>query len=542
MSATSTTYDVRVKYMVDRSGATSGLNDIGRAAANTGNSLSGLTDKLKQVGMALTAYIGFRAGYEHLINYNAELQNTQASLRTIIQLNSSGMGFTEAGSKATALMSQFQMDVKEVPGTVQDLGEFAAGISQAVLQAGGTVNDLREITKNSFTASKAMFPGMGAEMAQLEVTETLMGNLTKRNRFGRGVMRAAGYEEAQVNAMDPLERLKAYMKALSAPAIKDAQKGYLTSWAGVTSTFENTIKTSLGKVGLPLFQAISKEILSWNDWINANGDKIADFGRSFTDGLMVGFRTIKTIMGFVVEHKDLLMTLAKAWLAGKAVSMMANGVMGAAGAFQNLASSAGGGLLGLTKAAGGAAAALGLIAGAAVAIADWVDKKHEEQIDAEVKKAGFRNLFDETNNGHRSKAFFYEESKRMGLLNETGTAFKPETNPLMQQTGKFKVLGFNLVQAPLEAIMNQMLQQGMEASRIAKSGWATRDQAFIKANLGLEAPGDMAKALKPQVNIGKIVMNVESNDPDNFAIGMEGYFRAWTSNPTSNPKSVREGR
>lgn len=589
MSATTTTYDVRVRYMVDKTNTTSGLRDIGAAAESTASSVGGLGDKLKQLGAALTAYVGFRAGFDHLIKYNAELQNTTASLRTIIQLNSKGMSFGQAGAAANTLMAQFQTDVKEVPGTVQDLGEFASGISQAVLQAGGTVDDLRSITKDAFTAAKAMFPNMGSDMAALEVTETLMGNLTKRNRFGRGVMQAQGLESEQVNAMDPLERLNAFKKALHDPAIKDAQKGYLSSWAGVTSTFENTLKTTLGKVGLPLFQAISKEVLKWNDWVDNNATTISNFADTFKNALMTGFEYAKKIFGFISEHKDLLIALAKAAfvknVVGGAVGMMSGAAAGVGGFLQN-------GFSGLTTNANTAALALGAFAAAlsftASMALDNQEKRMSTDIDVDAlmreytgakagKTVGFYKHLEEMHAiGKDGKVDFdalrqsgwagsnlanHMESDGINGANALVGAGRdklqarhladfrasPDFQTAMNLTGHGRGAGHGQF-GPMAGMFKQTINDVIGDLRRLRQPVDDLSKSLPmigKWFLGGAFADDfnkLGKAYKPQVNIGKIVMNVESNDPDNFAIGMEGYFRAWTSNPTSSPNSVREGR
>lgn len=598
MSATSTTYDVRVKYMVDDTRAKTGMRSVAREADKAGKSVDGLGQKLKTLMTGAVAYLGFRAAYKALVGYNAELENTQAQLRTVFQLNTKGT-FADSSKTATLLMRQFKVDARQSAGTMQDMANFASNIANSVLQAGGGSAELREITKGSIVASKAMFPDMHADMAALDVQQAMNGTLTSRDKFAKALLSSQGMTQEQFNSMAAADRMKAWMKALQDPAIKDAAKAYENSWAGTTSTLKENFQSIMGQVGLPLFKALSKEVQNMNDWISKNTDKLAAFATDFAGTLKTGFGFIRGIVGFIVEHKTLLMTLAKAWLIHKVVTTGVQGLVvhgiGALAKLGQLQESmkAGGGFAAFSKGLASSAAGLAVLATATYAFASWVaekvDQGQSEQLDKTADIQSFRNQFQASQKyGGGSAMVFRQEAERRGLIGPDGKFDKMKAmragllNPALGGVGWG---ASDDVQSELNkgtlALTNRKLQTailglrismdaattaqwrtyaGQERFRAQLATWKSANAGLVGAfqqlsmgfgkifsqfqdMMGMVGLGGMFfKSVKPQVNIGKLVMNVESNDPDNFAIGMEGYFRQWTSNPTSNPKSIREGR
>ena len=82
--------------------------------------------------------------------------------------------------------------------------------------------------------------------------------------------------------------------------------------AQLVGTLDN-LKIALGKVGLPLFKALTEEMKDWNKWLDANQDKVAEFGKTLSDGLVTGFRAVKSAVQFLVEHSDTIIAIGKVW-------------------------------------------------------------------------------------------------------------------------------------------------------------------------------------------------------------------------------------
>ena len=114
----------------------------------------------------------------------------------------------------------------------------------------------------------------------------------------------------------------------------------------MTSTLEENLDNALRKVGLPLFQALSAEIASWNTWLDANGKIVEEWTTKAGQALRDGFGAAKDAVLWIVENKDTLITIAELWVGGRVVG----GIVSAAFAI--------GGMVSSVMALGGAASAL----------------------------------------------------------------------------------------------------------------------------------------------------------------------------------------
>ncbi|MCP4502516.1 MAG: hypothetical protein GY822_21405, partial [Deltaproteobacteria bacterium] len=66
-----------------------------------------------------------------------------------------------------------------------------------------------------------------------------------------------------------------------------------------------------------------EELRKVNSWFEKNQDRVADFAKELADGMVTAFNAAKKIFGFLFQHRELLMTLAKAMLIAKAGNFMA---------------------------------------------------------------------------------------------------------------------------------------------------------------------------------------------------------------------------
>ncbi len=429
--AISTIYDVRVRLLMTDKGSKHLLSTL-RKLRNIKVEMQGIRSASAGIGAGMGRLAGAAVGgfgiykaKEALIDFNANLEQSRITMAGMMS-QATGQAFGNSIKEATSLVDRLQIRARASVGTTEDMVQMASMITRPISAAGLGMKDLEDFTVNAVVASKAF--GIQADMAARDIEAALMGQLSSRDRFARGILEAKSFggkyigEEGRraFNSMSGEDRAKEFRKGLLSPGISAMAKAQEHSFAGVTSTLKDTMQMTAGKIGLPLFQAITKEIQSWQKWIDSNGPAIAEFSQSLSQGLVEGFKMAKDAAAFLVKHKDLLLALAKAWLAGKAVKGLVGGFVDIGKMMQSVVGSTSTGLSGLAAKANVAANALGLIAGAAVMIADLVDKAQEEGIDKDVKAASFGNLVNETIDGKRSRKFLYEEAKRLGYLDKEG--------------------------------------------------------------------------------------------------------------------------
>lgn len=325
---TTTTYEILGKYRIEDK-ASGALSGIGRAAGSASSSLSTL--KSMALG-ALGAVVGGRAfglAKSAFIDFNSSIEQSTISLAAQKQLLVGG-GWSAAMTEANGLFTEYQQVAKASVGTTQDFLEMHQGIAASAYRAGMGLKDLKEMTVGATVAAAAL--GERADQVSFDIKSMLSGQVQQRDRTAQILLASQGIGQDQFNHMTGKLRNAVILKALNDPALKNAARAMGNSFSGVTSTLEDNIKITMGKVGLPLFKAITKEVEKWNAWIEANPQKIAEFAEKFSSALIAGFNAVKSAISWVVENKDLLLKLAEAAMVGKVAGMFGGGPVGLAAA------------------------------------------------------------------------------------------------------------------------------------------------------------------------------------------------------------------
>lgn len=361
--AASTIYDIKLRYLLDDR-ATRGLSNIAQAADRAEKRSSMLRSGLGKVAAIGMGHFGIQRAGKALLGFNSDLEQARITMAGMIQMNA-GKTFAEGMSRANEMVARFQEIAKASVGTTADFVDMASMITRPVLKAKLEMKDLVDITKGGVIAARAM--NIEAEMAAMDIEQILAGQVGKRDRFARALLEPfleknfgivaymqktkAGTERAvtameQFNKLTEQQRAQILRAALTQPAIEDMAKAQEQSFAGAMSTFEDSVQMFLGKVGLPLFQKLTAEVQKWNTWIDKNPEKIQKFAEKFGGALVEGFSVLKAVAEFFVEHSDLLLTIAKAWVGMKLGSQLNKMAMGG-GALLGTALKRGGGIAGI---------------------------------------------------------------------------------------------------------------------------------------------------------------------------------------------------
>lgn len=326
MTAT-TTYDVMLRYRMGNE-ATKEAENLNDHLQHASHSAHGLGDILGHVGLLAGGVFGIHGAYESLIKFNSEVDNAKISLTAMME-GGFGGSFQWARGQAEAMYSEFQKFSQQTPMTTQEMLEFGRGVAQATQQAGGSIKDIVTVTEMGAVAAKAY--GFEASLASREVSEMLQGNIRSTEPFTKALAGAGHKSLEELRAMNAEQRLEWLKVTLTSPALKDAVASMGASFSGVTSTFEDKMQILLGKVGRPLFDAITNELGRWNEWIDKNSVAIAQFGREVGTELVSAFGAVKSVFGFIWEHADTFITIGKVWAAIKIGNMLGGGLLGGGG-------------------------------------------------------------------------------------------------------------------------------------------------------------------------------------------------------------------
>lgn len=380
MSEASTQYDVALRYVFKDGGAARGVDGLSHKLEGLSKQGMGVGSMFATLGATIAGAFGAHKAYEYLVGFNAEMESMKISMTALTQANLDEP-FELARTQMDGMVADFTQFAKQSPLTTKEIVNFAQGVEAGVFSANGSLDDFKNIAEQGALAAKML--GADANYAGTEIQEMLQGSVRKNMRFARNLLGFAGEHDTEAfNAKSDLQRLETVKKALNSPAMKQAGKQFAGSFEGVTSTLKDQLQIAFGSIGLPLFKQLTDEVKKWTEWIDKNPDKIRQFAADFQSALADGFRMFKEVASFIVEHKELLMSLAKAFLVGKAVGFVSGSIQGMVQTLASLAGTGAGSLGALGLSLSGVTLALAAFAGAATMIADGIDERHDRQISA----------------------------------------------------------------------------------------------------------------------------------------------------------------
>ncbi len=285
-----------------------GLGGVAPAAAKAGSAAASAGDRAAHsfdaAGAAIKGYLTYLAadfGYEHLVKFNQEVQDSTISLAAMIE-GQLGGSFEQATGHAKELYAEWQKFSTQTPVTTAEILEFGKGLAAATFNTGGKLEDLKQITEQGVIAAKVLAGGRGAGYAALEISEMLQGNVSNRMMFVKQLLGMVHMSEEQFRELDAKGRLAIVKKALGSDAFKDAAAAFGTSFSGVTSTLKDKLQIALGKVGVPLFERITEAVGRFNEWLDKNQETIEMVGKAVGEWLGDAFDAVAIAIDFVVEQ------------------------------------------------------------------------------------------------------------------------------------------------------------------------------------------------------------------------------------------------
>lgn len=149
-----TVYDVAIRYEVEDK-ASHGLEDISKHAENAERHSVGLKESLVALGELFLVGEAFHKGKELFIDWNREIQNMRIQGAAMLQANDLAKTWDQATNSASKMVDEFNRFAVTSPVTTRELEGMANGVSTAVAQAGGGIKDIVNVTEQGIIAAKA---------------------------------------------------------------------------------------------------------------------------------------------------------------------------------------------------------------------------------------------------------------------------------------------------------------------------------------------------------------------------------------------------
>jgi hypothetical protein len=336
--AYSTVYDVRVRYSVDNKAGRSGTQGLANDVRRLDQEVKRTSGSFARLGGIVVGAFGARAAGSALLSFNANVQDTKGQIAAMLALVKK-TDLVDQLKAADRIYSNLQKRAATLPGTTEEYVTMAGKLTRVIVSAGGTTKDLEDLTVKAVVAAKGL--GEAWDVAARDIEQALMGRYNTTDPFLSKILPMIGYsgEEGRDKwrGLSADKRFEEMKRALTQKQITQAAALQGQNFSGLVSQTKDALQQFAGKVGVPLFKAVTAELKSWNEWISKNGNRINDMATAVGTKIADGFRVVKDVVGFLVDHADVLIAAGKVWAAVKIGGMLAGGVGNAA--------SGGGGLL-----------------------------------------------------------------------------------------------------------------------------------------------------------------------------------------------------
>ncbi len=351
MSGDKTSFEVETKLTVTDH-ASASLEKIEHHAEHAAHAVEEMKEGLKMAAEAIGLRELIMKTGEVFIGFNSAVEQTKIKLSTMIGSDFQ-VSWKRASDVAGEMYEKFEKFESLAPVDAKEMAAFAQTVSTSVFAAGGNIENLTKIAEEGSVAAKAL--GFDAQRGAMELNRMLSGQVGNRSQMAKMLLGSMGLDAAAWKKLKEPERLEKLEGALGSGTMKSAAESMKGSFQGSMAMFKNTLEQTAGAVGLPLFKAITKEVVSWNKWIEANPEKIAEITGKLTNGIKevmsmmrdIGsflmpiikeaMSAIGTVMTFVSEHRSVIEGVVKGLLIYKGIGMAgvaggaAHGGMGAIG-------------------------------------------------------------------------------------------------------------------------------------------------------------------------------------------------------------------
>lgn len=550
MGTVTTTYDVVTRYMTEHHGGPA-LQQMTTQVQALERSASSAHSMFGKIGTVVAGYFGVQQANRNLLEYNSTME--QARLQMAGMMAQAGRGNFQGNlGVAATLMRQMRDDAAKTVGTTQDYVNMASMLVQPLTMAGASIENLRDMTRQTVVASRAM--GIDAAVSARDVDQAIRGVYHSVDQFTGKLLTPLGYggEEGRrkFNAMTMQQRLAEVQRALGSKAIADMAAAQETSFEGVTSTTKSILQEMLGKVGLPLFEEIKKKLYEWNDWLQKNERKVDEIAKLVGGTILDGFRAIKDVTFFIAEHWK---SVALTWGALKAAGFLAQGA-GMAGGVSGVAGVAGaaGQMAGATlsqKIAVGSIVASAILIGG-IELSEWIKRRQDEGIKLEgATGLGLQRQVEAAMNNPAKVAAMMNALTQSGLM--SGDSLNRAVFERAMSASDLRHRGewANLLGVHRRGD-SQWLDEQTDPTKLMEAmvrwvdRWKTPPYNMMDdVSKPWRMPGGkdvpMPTVEKPKVNVTIHKIEVASDDPDRFSFNFVESLRDVARNPTGASGLVR---
>lgn len=275
------------------------------------DALGGSLGSIGRIAAVATAAFGFNAAKKALIDFNATTEETKLQIAGMLALTKK-TDLAPQLKVADTLFANLQRRAASLPGTTQEYTQMLGALAQPISDAGLGLKDLEDLTVNAVVGAKAF--GIGWEVAARDIDQALRGQFHSIDQFSGKILGGMGFKgeegRSRFNAKSQQERAAILKQALLQKQITQLSLAQGQTFRGVLSTLQDAIQQFFGRVGKPIFEAMTESIKTMTAWLDENKEKIQEVANTIGKVLIGAFealrKVIKFLMGDTEEAKALL--------------------------------------------------------------------------------------------------------------------------------------------------------------------------------------------------------------------------------------------
>jgi len=328
--------DVEAVWKIKDGGASGELAKLSQNAGSTASSL----EKVKTGLGSLASAVGIGAGVagigsfvKSIVQVNQSLESTRFSMGSVLWAahkmgleGAAGLrdfqGALSAGAETTKALEEH---AAKAIGTTEDYVESWRAVSLPILQAGGNMANVLEVSKLLVPTAKQF--GIGMETAGFSIKQALMGMVDSRDMM----VQMLGLDAKQMNELAKTDKAAALEKIVSAMRNNsEAMAAAGGLFESQTASIEDAWLQLKRQIGAPLFDEIKKQMIVLLGWIEKNQKHIHSVAEQFGEKIKDVFLKVVEAVKWVADHWDKVVStvqvLVEYWLGSKLLGVMKTAV------------------------------------------------------------------------------------------------------------------------------------------------------------------------------------------------------------------------
>jgi len=284
-----------------------------KAIGGMGKSLGGLMQKAQSWGGSLTGTLArLTAGYgfgklvETGLKFNANMEDTKNQIAGMMAL-ATKTDLNDNLGKAGTLLDHLRERAAKLPGTTAEYAQMLGMLTQPILDAKLSMQDLEDLTVNSVVGAKAL--GVEWSAAARDIDQALRGSFHSTDVFTGKLLGSLGFKgeegRARFNQLSAKDRAQTLKRALTQKQLTQLAAAQGQTASGKFSTLVDTAQQTLGRVMAPLFAKLVGYLEQVNQWLDKNSAKVAQFAGTIGGVLVTALEQIVEAIKFLAENPEL---------------------------------------------------------------------------------------------------------------------------------------------------------------------------------------------------------------------------------------------